>query len=109
MLNQDDLLFGQWLHLHSPGSHRFVQKSSRHSGANHDKTAPVLFLKLRIAALSAIPGIGTGDIRRAAHGVRADLATELRSEEHPSELQSLMRISYAVFCLKTKNRKHSTH
>src|SRR3546814_2407276 len=29
----------------------------------------------------------------------------LRSEEHTSELQSLMRISYAVFCLKKKNRK----
>src|SRR3546814_4462182 len=28
-----------------------------------------------------------------------------RSEEHTSELQSLMRISYAVFCLKTKNNK----
>src|SRR3546814_2696047 len=28
----------------------------------------------------------------------------LRSEEHTSELQSLMRISYAVFCLKTKNK-----
>src|SRR3546814_1553100 len=29
----------------------------------------------------------------------------LRSEEHTSELQSLMRISYAVFCLKKKNKK----
>src|SRR3546814_4775177 len=29
-----------------------------------------------------------------------------RSEEHTSELQSLMRISYAVFCLKKKNNKH---
>src|SRR3546814_7898701 len=29
-----------------------------------------------------------------------------RSEEHTSELQSLMRISYAVFCLKTKNKPH---
>src|SRR3546814_1653984 len=29
-----------------------------------------------------------------------------RSEEHTSELQSLMRISYAVFCLKKKNRTH---
>src|SRR3546814_2241006 len=28
-----------------------------------------------------------------------------RSEEHTSELQSLMRISYAVFCLKKKNKK----
>src|SRR3546814_7990144 len=31
-----------------------------------------------------------------------------RSEEHTSELQSLMRISYAVFCLKKKNHKHKT-
>src|SRR3546814_10523539 len=30
----------------------------------------------------------------------------LRSEEHTSELQSLMRISYAVFCLKKKNTTH---
>src|SRR3546814_9000634 len=32
----------------------------------------------------------------------------LRSEEHTSELQSLMRISYAVFCLKKKTRSHTT-
>src|SRR3546814_2791002 len=31
-----------------------------------------------------------------------------RSEEHTSELQSLMRISYAVFCLKKKTRKNNT-
>src|SRR3546814_4942629 len=31
-----------------------------------------------------------------------------RSEEHTSELQSLMRISYAVFCLKKKNTKTTT-
>src|SRR3546814_4749202 len=31
-----------------------------------------------------------------------------RSEEHTSELQSLMRISYAVFCLKKKNQKQTT-
>src|SRR3546814_3738213 len=30
-----------------------------------------------------------------------------RSEEHTSELQSLMRISYAVFCLKKKNKQHT--
>src|SRR3546814_3600599 len=33
---------------------------------------------------------------------------EVRSEEHTSELQSLMRISYAVFCLKKKNKKIPT-
>src|SRR3546814_5383927 len=32
-----------------------------------------------------------------------------RSEEHTSELQSLMRISYAVFCLKKKNKRHNRH
>src|SRR3546814_10088544 len=32
----------------------------------------------------------------------------LRSEEHTSELQSLMRISYAVFCLKKKKKTHVT-
>src|SRR3546814_9780142 len=32
------------------------------------------------------------------------LATKIRSEEHTSELQSLMRISYAVFCLKKKKK-----
>src|SRR3546814_4534523 len=31
----------------------------------------------------------------------------MRSEEHTSELQSLMRISYAVFCLKKKNKSRS--
>src|SRR3546814_5565052 len=33
-------------------------------------------------------------------------ASAERSEEHTSELQSLMRISYAVFCLKKKKKKH---
>src|SRR3546814_4486731 len=33
---------------------------------------------------------------------------DARSEEHTSELQSLMRISYAVFCLKKKKTKHLT-
>src|SRR3546814_1822725 len=35
-----------------------------------------------------------------------DAAPVIRSEEHTSELQSLMRISYAVFCLKKKSKKH---
>src|SRR3546814_9677789 len=37
-------------------------------------------------------------------GVRTAAAERRRSEEHTSELQSLMRISYAVFCLKKKNK-----
>src|SRR3546814_7565977 len=37
------------------------------------------------------------------------VGTRYRSEEHTSELQSLMRISYAVFCLKTTNNSDQTH
>src|SRR3546814_2319959 len=38
---------------------------------------------------------------------RTQLQELIRSEEHTSELQSLMRISYAVFCLKKKNKKNN--
>src|SRR3546814_2436938 len=48
------------------------------------------------------PEQGFSDIRIM---LREDLE---RSEEHTSELQSLMRISYAVFCLKKKTNKHKT-
>src|SRR3546814_8108663 len=41
----------------------------------------------------------------ATHTDYATLRRSLRSEEHTSELQSLMRISYAVFCLKKKKNK----
>src|SRR3546814_2904436 len=40
----------------------------------------------------------TNERKKAVHAAH-------RSEEHTSELQSLMRISYAVFCLKKKNKK----
>src|SRR3546814_14332530 len=40
---------------------------------------------------------------QVASGRRSDHAGAARSEEHTSELQSLMRNSYAVFCLKKKN------
>src|SRR3546814_3111260 len=39
--------------------------------------------------------------------LRPRIARGSRSEEHTSELQSLMRISYAVFCLKKKNIQHT--
>src|SRR3546814_5357211 len=38
----------------------------------------------------------------------ADLEPQSRSEEHTSELQSLMRISYAIFCLKKKNTQQQS-
>src|SRR3546814_6907749 len=45
---------------------------------------------------------------RALVGV-AEVRARNRSEEHTSELQSLMRISYAVFCLKKKNKYKKTN
>src|SRR3546814_8026878 len=44
------------------------------------------------------------DDARAMDGKKYDLKLSPRSEEHTSELQSLMRISYAVFCLKKKKQ-----
>src|SRR3546814_10749313 len=65
-------------------------------------------------ALALEPAIHGGELDRARNLVAALAAPmadnayfhhrRARSEEHTSELQSLMRISYAVFCLKKKNR-----
>src|SRR3546814_1467703 len=55
--------------------------------------------------------IGIADLRNSLKDVYGVIEQELkplletRSEEHTSELQSLMRISYAVFCLKKKKKK----
>src|SRR3546814_4070801 len=48
------------------------------------------------------PGVQHHDLIGVDHGGEA-VRDDDRSEEHTSELQSLMRISYAVFCLKKKN------
>src|SRR3546814_1590196 len=65
----------------------------RHSGAIVRTGYAALAEEARLLSRAlASQGIGAGD--RVA-----------RSEEHTSELQSLMRISYAVFCLKKKKNK----
>src|SRR3546814_5028012 len=50
-------------------------------------------------------GAETGGPARIVVADEALQTLEGRSEEHTSELQSLMRISYAVFCLKKKNNR----
>src|SRR3546814_10788197 len=47
-------------------------------------------------------------IRSAINVYVDNIESEKRSEEHTSELQSLMRIAYAVFCLKKKNETRRT-
>src|SRR3546814_4661105 len=53
-------------------------------------------------------GAGQVRVENRAPILQRDLGQRLRSEEHTSELQSLMRISYAVFCLK-KKKKYNQH
>src|SRR3546814_7010392 len=62
----------------------------------------------RLHAVGAA-GQPDGQASRPAHpgGEFQPAAAADRSEEHTSELQSLMRISYAVFCLKKKKTKHN--
>src|SRR3546814_4262700 len=48
-------------------------------------------------------------IGEQAYVVQHNAPARLRSEEHTSELQSLMRISYAVFCLKKKTKQLQQH
>src|SRR3546814_20451393 len=63
---------------------------------DHDRQSAVADPEDQVARLLRLPGVHAG--RRLVQ----------RSEEHTSELQSLMRISYAVFFLK-KNIHHQTH
>src|SRR3546814_1595540 len=71
------------------------------------------------AGAAAVSAIGFPAVLRAqSEAIRIGHLTPMtgflgtlgeRSEEHTSELQSLMRISYAVFCLKKKNNKRNNN
>src|SRR3546814_3577482 len=64
-------------------------------------TAAIAAAKAAVGAASKGHGGGS---RRGENGNTHDRNPPDRSEEHTSELQSLMRTSYAVFCLKTKKK-----
>src|SRR3546814_2618554 len=78
-------------------------------------------LRLSIATTSPLIELPSASflliVQSASHDPTSDqpIATDtttarlVRSEEHTSELQSLMRISYAVFCLKKKKKKTEKH
>src|SRR3546814_8438279 len=72
------------------------------------QSIPVLN-KIRAEAQRSLRRFFTRSRGAAERLVRPD--RPVRSEEHTSELQSLLRISYAVFCLKKKNtnKQNSTH
>src|SRR3546814_8661169 len=80
--------------LYAEGQHRYVETFSPYARQFLDRTD-----KPQVDRIEGIlPAIAIDQV----NPVRNSRSTVGRSEEHTSELQSLMRISYAVFCLKKK-------
>src|SRR3546814_9126802 len=74
--------------------------------ANRSAVAVLMTMPMDATTMTVPPATGCGDPSLLiASKAMAPIATS-RSEEHTSELQSLMRISYAVFCLKKKKEYH---
>src|SRR3546814_4843113 len=89
----------------NPGASRAQGTQGHPDAAPHDREAR------RTSAIG--PSRPSADVARRRGRHRAEpgrLCGTIRSEEHTSELQSLMRISYAVFCLKQKrtNKEEET-
>src|SRR3546814_1828807 len=88
------------------------------------RSSPPLVIAGSVPSLAADPATGRAGVRatmvapsprrfkggtRSRPPARRATTPQPRSEEHTSELQSLMRISYAVFCLKKNNKNHHLH
>src|SRR3546814_7091060 len=75
---------------------------------SHDRTHTLFDGHMRATAGGDVDdGVGLRANFRQERAKKFRILRRLRSEEHTSELQSLMRISYAVFCLKKK--KNAPH
>src|SRR3546814_7067548 len=81
-------------------------KGARITGSLH-MTIQTAVLIETLTALGAEVRWATCNIFSTQDHAAAAIAATGRSEEHTSELQSLMHISYAVFCLKKKKKKHT--
>src|SRR3546814_5831877 len=100
---------GKWKDVHRRhAAALYVRPANTGSGRHHDRLrryrnepgdhSTAWVWRSCPAAAGAVEAVSAGA------GIRAvAVATQLRSEEHTSELQSLMRIPYAVFCLEKKN------
>src|SRR3546814_2405773 len=92
-----------WQQLEHEASHEEdVEAAKAELESDRDEYRSIAVRRVRLGLLLSEIG--------QAHGVQVSqqemqrLIMQARSEEHTSELQSLMRISYAVFCLKKKNK-----
>src|SRR3546814_1254084 len=93
------------LALRPDGEHFIVAKVSEDTVLIHD----LALQRARVMPLDEFRRLYDGRLLQVTS--RATVLGQLakfRSEEHTSELQSLMRISYAVFCLKKKKNNHTT-
>src|SRR3546814_10404190 len=87
--------------LVQPVAHRIIDEK----GVGARKGCDVAVRPVHQIAVKEDHRAGFSGRRDDAMGVREVCEMILRSEEHTSELQSLMRISYAVLCLKKKKKK----
>src|SRR3546814_1517145 len=92
-----DSLFPYYRNIQGHGDlPEIVMQQIEHFFAHYKDLEPGKWVKIQ----------GWGDAAEAREIVAQSIArAKGRSEEHTSELQSLMRISYAVFCLKTKTKR----
>src|SRR3546814_3904236 len=99
------------IHIDGKGPFNFVVDTGSERTVISRELASKLALApddpVRINSIAGITQVNTVTIPRLSYG--RGMMPSVRSEEHTSELQSLMRISYAVFCLKKKNTTHTTN
>src|SRR3546814_2801022 len=92
-------------HMGTSGAKDQKRSALTRCGAKaHPEPGRLQFRRSAVTSTSNfISGLTNAHTRQVAAGLISP-----RSEEHTSELQSLMRISYAVFCLKKKTKKNKT-
>src|SRR3546814_3733568 len=94
-----------------PGLDYAEQRAAAQSGGSqgqiYDAVGADIGHELKTGGRVVLTAFSAGALDRLANLLHehAGIAGEPRTEEHTSEIQSLMRISYAVFCLKKKNKK----
>src|SRR3546814_9175629 len=90
---------------------QYLQPTPKHAKVMEFVTPAAFNAYAAIARAKGFLQVASSPLTRSSYHAGKDFAEmraarEARSEEHTSELQSLMRISYAVFCLnKKKNKK----